>query len=222
MDLEKLKQMLETGVITQAQYEELTKETPQSQEPEQPPEQPKQELSKPDISKLIQAEVEKSLSTQMEENKRLSSQLETLKKEKLTAAERQQLERQEKERQLKEREKAVKESENRLYAVKAVKAAGLDEPEDTDLDILDFVMGENPKEIDSRVQKFKSYLEQRDKRRVEREYKAAGREPQSGLASKGTAKNPYMPETWNLTEQNKLELTNPTEATRLQSLAGIQ
>lgn len=220
MEIEVLKKLLESGAINEETFNILTQQATPPIEV-MPPETAKAEEPQTDLSKQIQAEVQKAIKAQAEENKRLSEQLESLKKEKLTAAERQQIERKEKERQLEEREFAVKRSENRLYAVKAVKAAGLDEPEDKDLEILDFVMGETPEEIEGRVLKLKGYLNKRDKRATDNEFKNAGREPQSGTNG-GAGVNPYKVESWNFTLQNELELKNPAEANRLKSLAGIR
>lgn len=210
MTQEKLTQLLTAGQITQEEHNTLQQLT-------QPPAPPR-EAEQPSAGTHTEQPAGASQHRLEEENTRLLSQLDLLKKEKLTAAERQKLEMQEKERVLLEKEADLKNRENREYALKAVRKAELDEAEDKDLVILDFVLGDNPTAIDARVKAFQQYLAARDKRITDQLYSGAGRNPQSGTGS-GVTSNPYSTATWNFTAQNELELQSPQEAARLKALA---
>lgn len=216
MNLEKLKQLLESGAITQEEYDALAKAVsppePQLETPKQeaPPKEESPEPAPPPTD-----------TRQAEEIKQLRVQLDKLKKEKLTESERRALEMEEKERQLQEKEADLKNRENREQALRSLKKAGLDEPEDKDLVALDFIMGDSPQEIETKVKRFQEYLAARDKRMVNKIYGETGRAPQSGTGG-GATTNPYAKETWNFTQQNDLELTSPQEAARFRAQAGIR
>ena len=108
-----------------------------------------------DTESLIQQAVKKATLELENNNKRLEEQLKKMRKEKLTDEERKQFELAEKERQLEERERALKENENKLYAVKALKKAGLDDGNEDSFEIIDFIIGNDEKDTDKRIKIFK-------------------------------------------------------------------
>lgn len=207
MDKEKLDALLTSGAITQEEYEVLTAGATSEEEP--PTDAPE---------KRIQQQVEKLTAKLGKEKVALQQQVERLKKEKLTDGERHELEQQEREAALAERERALLEKENRLYAIRAIKAAGLDDGGDTSLELVDFVLASDEKAIDSKVKAFGSLISKLVKAEVDRTFKAGGREPQRG-GSGGVERNPYSKAAFNLTEQMKLESENPKEAARLKTAA---
>lgn len=217
MTLEKLKALLESGAITQEEFNEMSAGLTESGQDQG--QDPETELPD-DVEKRIEAAVTKAAGKIAEDNKRLAEQLRKIKKEKLTAEESQKLDLQEKEQLLLEREAALREKENREYALKAIKKAGLDDGSDRALELVDFVLAEDEAQIDTRVKAFNDLFRKMLKAEVDRTFKENGREPHSGSGS-GATVNPYAKETWNFTAQNELELSNPQEAKRLRELAGI-
>ena len=92
----------------------------------------------------------------------------------------------ERERAFAEKEKALIDRENRLFAIKAMKEAGLDDGSNTALDFVDFVVaGENVTQdgITERVSALKSYLDTRVTAGIEKVFMANGRSPKGGTGS---------------------------------------
>ena len=221
MSMEELKQLLSEEKITQEQFDVMAKAIDPEYVPE-PPEgdPPKPETQPPDVNieKLIQQAVDRATNKLGNDNKKLRSQLETLKKEKLSAEELRDLEIQSREQDIAEREKSLQEKENRLYAIKAIKQAGLDDGSDVSLELVDFVLASAPADIDARIQALDKLLKKLVKAEVEKTFRANGRNPQSG-SSTAHRTNPYAKDTFNLSEQMKLETENPDLAKQLQAMA---
>lgn len=224
MNLEKLKAMLESGEITQEQFEAMKKmfgienqapEPGKDPEPGQKPEPPKE-----DLEKMVQRAVDRATNKLGNENKALREQLEKLKNEKLTEDEKKRLEAEEKDRELKDREAAVKESENKLAAIKAIKKAGLDDGSETALEILEMVKGDDEETIEKNVSALKALVDKLVKAEVEKTFKGAGRKPDPGTGAPGES-NPYLAKTFNLTKQMELETSNPELAKKYRQAAGI-
>ena len=130
------------------------------------------------------------------------------------------LERQEREDALAERERALQEKENRLYAIKAIKAAGLDDGSDRALELVEFVLGGTEADIDLKVKAFGSLVKKFVKAEVDKTFKEHGRNPEQGAGAGD--KNPWAKETYNITQQMNLELTNPELAKQLKAAAGMK
>lgn len=84
------------------------------------------------------------------------------------------------EKAFEEKEKALAEKENRLFAIKAIKNAGLDDGSDTALELVDFVIaGDNVTEdsINKKVTALKSYVDKHIAVEVDKIFKANGRTP---------------------------------------------
>lgn len=221
MTIDELKAMLADGKITQEQFDAMAKAidpdyTPEGNEP--PADQGKANPAGPDVDKLIQSAVDRAVNKWANDNKKLKEQLETIKKEKLTAEERAELERKQ-EREAFEQERAAFQLEkNKLYAVKAIKAAGLDDGSDQSLALVDFVIGSDEAEIDTRVKAFGALVKKFVAAEVDKTFKAAGRSPGKGASSDNEV-NPYAKDTFNLTKQWELEASDPEKAKRLQAAA---
>ena len=97
--------------------------------------------------------------------------------------------------------------------------AGLDDGSDVSLELVDFVLAKETSEIDARIQAFDKLLKKLVKAEVDKTFRANGRNPQSGGSAARTA-NPYAKDTFNLSEQMKLEMENPELAKQLQAAAG--
>lgn len=92
----------------------------------------------------------------------------------------------EREKAFAEKEKALIDKENRLFAIKAMKDAGLDDGSSTALNFLDFVVaGENVTQdgIKERVSALKSYLDARVTAGIETMFKANGHTPKGGYSA---------------------------------------
>lgn len=220
MKLSKLKELLENGSITQEEYEAMAKSA-EPDEPNEPsgPDEPNEPDD--DLEERIQRAVDRATNKLGNENKSLREELTKLKNEKLTAEERAELEKKEKEAELEKRERELADKENRLYAVKAIKKANLDDGSDSALDLVEFVMDEDEERIDAKVKAFSKLVDKLVKSEVDRVFKKNGGKPGgSSGGGGGTPDNPYKKETFNLTKQMELELNDPDEAKRLKEEAG--
>lgn len=231
MTLEELQELLKSGVLTQEQFDKLKENVKQSDpeptpepeptpDPEPTPEPEPLDLEK--LDKIIQSRVDKATAKLGKEKADLKKQLERIQRAKLTDDELKQIEIDEREKTIAEREKAITDKENRLYAVKALKEAGLDDGSDTSLKLVDFVMGEDETAINDKVKAFKDLFNEAVNKEVNKRFKQNGYTPTKGGSNLNNGKNPYAKEQWNLTEQMKLELDNPELAKQLQQAAGIK
>jgi hypothetical protein len=225
MTLEELKALLASGAITQAQFEAMCKQFGYEVKPEDDPDDPSKKTDPDDAEKLlekkIQQAVDRATNKLGNDNKQLREELEKLRKEKLTAAELKALEDEEKEKDLAEREAAVKAAENKLYALKAIKKAGLDDGSEAALEILALVGGNDETTIDANVKALKALIDKLVKAEVEKTFKGNGRNPEKGAGGAGGDANPYAANTFNLSKQMELELTDPELAKKLKAAAGV-
>lgn len=220
MTINELKKMLEEGKLTKEQFKAMALVLDPNFKEEEEPEPDKKDkgFTLEEVEKMIQQAVDRKANQMGNENKRLREDLENIKKEKLTAEERAELEKKQ-EREQFERERAEFQMEkNKLYAIKAIKAAGLDDGSDKALELVSFVIGSDEKDIDAKVKAFGDLVKKFVASEVDKTFKDAGRNPGKG-GSGGGEKNPYMKETYNLTEQMALEASDPEKAKRLQAAA---
>lgn len=233
MKLSKLKELLKNGSITQEEYDEMEK----TAAPDDPPTEPTKGTpsKKPDpdadpddtgdkdletkIARAVQAAVDRATNKLGNANKKLKEDLEKERKKNLTAEELKQLEIKEKETELAQKEQEIKEKENRMYAIKALKKAELDDGSEATLDLVEFVLGEDETAIDLKVKALQKFAERVAKNTTDGIYKANGRTPGKGNAGSGQ-ENPWSKDTWNLTKQMELELSNPELAKTLRASAG--
>lgn len=224
MTLEELKALLASGAITQAQFEAMCKQFGFEVKPEDDKGDDKDDKgddAEKLLEKKIQQAVDRATNKLGNDNKQLREELEKLRKEKLTAAELKELEDAEKEKDLAEREAAVKTAENKLYAIKAIKKAGLDDGSETALDILALVGGNDEATIDANIKALKALIDKLVKAEVEKTFKGNGRNPEKGAGGAGGDNNPYAANTFNLSKQMELELTDPELAKKLKAAAGV-
>lgn len=228
MTIDELKALLEAGNITKEQFlamakaidPDYTEDPDPGQEPGQDPEPGSDPGQEPDLEKIIQRAVDRATNKLGNDNKKLRQQLEALKKSKLTQEEVAELERKEREADLAEREKALQDKENRLYAIKAIQKAGLNDGSDSALELVDFVIGESEEDIDAKVKSFGALVKKFVKAEVDRTFKQHGRTPEHG--SGAGEKNPWAKESYNITQQMQIELANPELAKQLKAAAGIK
>lgn len=230
MNKEKLDSLLASGAITQEEYNEILfklggnenglQKTEQLQDKGQ--EETKQKevntFDEEKLEKLIQAKVDRLTARLGKEKAELQKEVDKLKREKLSDEEIKQLEISEKEKEIADRERALLEKENRLYAIKAIKAANLDDGSDKSLELVDFVMSDDTETIDKRVKAFGDLVRKFVTSEVDKKFKSNGRTPNTG-SSGGGNNNPFSKESFNLTEQMRILSENPELAKQLQATA---
>lgn len=226
MTFEKLKSLLESGAITQEEFDELSKGIKAPESPEEPENEPTSDnagepIDYDKLDKIIQSRVDKQMAAERKKNVELEKKLKNLQQEKLTDEELKNIEIEEKEKAIAEREKAIADKENRLFAVKVIKEAGLDDGSDTALSLVDFVMDEDETKIKSKVKAFKELFDKAVKAEVDKRFKENGYTPKKG-SNLNNGINPYTKEQFNLTKQMELESTNPELAAQLKAAAGMK
>ena len=142
-----------------------------------------------DIEKMIQSAVDRATNKLGNENKKLRTQLESLRKEKLSDEEVKNLELEEKAADIADREAKLKEKENRLFTIKAIKDAGLDDGSSNALELVDFVMGENEEATLTRVKAFESLVKRFVAAEVDRTFKENGRNPEKSGSNNASTQN---------------------------------
>ena len=171
------------------------------------------------IKTQVQSQVDKITAKLGKEKAELAKQLDKVKKEKLTDDEIRRLDLEERERLAAEKERALLEKENRLYAIKSIKAAGLDDGSDKALELVDFVLSDDTDVIDSRVKAFGALVKKFAQSEIDRTFKENGRNPNGNSKSK-TGNNPWAKDSFNLTEQMRIEHENPELANQLKAAVG--
>ena len=226
MNLEELKKLLESKAITQEQYDHMVKSLGLTDgagdDDKGDDDKGKGDDADKLMEKKIQSAVDRAVHKYANDNKALREELDKLRKEKLTAAEIKALEDEEKEKELASREAAVKAAENKMYAIKAIKKAGLDDGSEAALEILSLVNADSEETIDANITALKALVDKLVKAEVEKTFKGKGRNPEKGAGDGGDNDNPYLAgKSFNLTKQMELERTNPELAKRYKAAAGV-
>lgn len=224
MTLEKLKALLESGAITQEEYDELLKNIKEPEadpDPEGDPEpetDPKPEIDMEALEKIIQSRVDKQLASERKKSAENERKYKALQKQILTADQLKEAEMAEKEAALAAREKELNDRLNREFAQKALREAGLDDGSETAFGLVDFVIADDEDEIKTKVKTFKELYDKAVAAEVDRRFKEKGYTPKKGTDMNG-GNNPWSKEQWNITEQMKIEVTNPDLAAKLMAAA---
>lgn len=140
-----------------------------------------------ELERMIQREADRRNAKSGKEVADLRKELDKLKRSQMDAEEVRKLELQDKEAELATREQALKDSENRLAAIKAIKKAGLDDGGDTSLELVNFVMADTPEQIEANVKAFGALVQKFVKVEVDKLYAKAADTPKgagAGAASK--------------------------------------
>lgn len=139
------------------------------------------------LEKLVQARTNEQTAELSEKVAALQKELDKQRKASMTAEEIKNLEMSQKESELAEREKQLQDKENRLLAIKAIKAAGLDDGSDKALELVDFVMAENEEAIGRKVKTFGELVKKFVAAEVDKTFRRNGRNPNSGGSRNETA-----------------------------------
>lgn len=159
--------------------EQKKKPTVEEQEQTQPEENGEQTKEKT----FTQAEVNKIVSERLSREREKN---ETIYTQALVNVEARENAIAEKEKAFAEKEKALLDKENRLFAIKAMKEAGIDDGSNTAFDIVDFIVaGDNvtQESITKKVSALKSYLDKRIATEINNVFKANGRSPQGATSA---------------------------------------
>lgn len=224
MNLEKLKALLESGAITQEEYDTMAKAIAEPTEPEptepEPtePEPAAESITMEQIERIVQSRVDKLMAPERKKHAETEKKYKSLQQQLMTAEEVKQAEFAEKEEALAAREKELQDRLNREYAQKALREAGLDDGSETAFALVDFVIGEDETVIDEKVKSFKELFNKAVKTEVDKRFKEAGRTPTKSNPING-GKNPWSKEQWNITEQMRMSIENPELAKQLESAA---
>lgn len=224
MTAEKLKELLESGAITQEEFDEMIKNIKDPEPPKPNPDNdPDPDLEKDEdetLKRLRQAEIDRALANERKEKAELKKKIERMEKKYLSEEDRR-IKEIEEERERFEKERKEFELEKRkTYALKAMKKADADDSEEATLLIEKLVVAcEDETEIDDMIALLKTIFEKRDKKTVNKIYKENGYTPKNSENLNG-GKNPYID--GNLTEQMALEINNPDLAAKLKAAAGVK
>lgn len=170
-----------------------------------------------DFERLLKARLDEAMEEERKKNAKLSKELEKMKREKLTADELKKYDDEKRESELAEREHSVMVAENKLYAIEQLKETGLDDGSKESMGLIDLILSEDREKIKSNIKALDTIIKAKVKSEVEKVFKDNSRVPEKS-GSNGYTTNPYAKETFNLTEQMKLEVENPELASKLQSL----
>ncbi len=133
-----------------------------------------------DVSERISKAVAEAKKEAEAELKKVRRELDSVKKAHMTEDEKKQADLTETERELAQREAELQNERSRMYAVKAIKKAGLDDGGDNALELVDFVLGDDEAQIDARVKAFGALVQKYVDAKVEATFKSAGRIPGKG------------------------------------------
>lgn len=136
-----------------------------------------------DIAKRVQAGVDKQTAELGKKIAALQKELDKQKKAAMSAEEASQYDLAQKEKELAEREQMLLDKENRLLAIKAIKAAGLDDGSDMSLELVDFVMANDEEAINNKVKAFSALVKKFVSAEVDKTFKKNGRNPNGGAGS---------------------------------------
>lgn len=227
MTKEKLQSLLESGAISQEEFDEMIKNVadPDSAPEPDPTTDPDNEptpaqFDMETIERIVQSRVDKLMAPERKKSAETEKKYKQLQKQLMTADEIKQAEIAEKEQALAAREKELQDRLNREYAQKALREAGLDDGSETAFSLADFVMGEDETEIKEKVRTFKELFDKAVTAEVNKRFKESGYKPKQSSNLNG-GKNPYLKETFSLTEQMSLEINNPDLAAQLKAAAGV-
>lgn len=146
---------------------------------------------KDDLDKIVQSRVDRLMADERKKTVKLEKELKKLRAEKLSADELKKLELDEKEKTLADKQREITEKENRIFAIKAIKDAGLDDGGDTTA-LVDLVIAGTDVTEDSITEKVKAvsaYINTKVAAEVDKTFKENGRNPNGASGGSGDNTN---------------------------------
>ena len=143
--------------------------------------------NKESIDKIVQSRVDRAMAEERKKSAAMQKELDKLRKEKMSADEIKKLEIEEKEKALKDKEREIAEKGNRIFAIQAIKTAGLDDGGDTSALVDLVIAGSDVTEesITEKVNAIKSYFDKRVAAEVDKTFKKNGRNPNGSNSGSG-------------------------------------
>lgn len=237
MTKKKLKELLDKGDITQEEYDAMLPTAKDDPEPNpgketedpapspnsdpKPDSKPTEHLDSEEIERRAKTLADKVTAKLGKEKAELQKELDRIKREHMSADERAKADFEQQKQELAQKEQDLQDEKNRMYAVKAMKKAGIDDGDEDIMELVDFVMGPDETTIDSHVKAFKDYADRIVAKQVDQRFKAAGRHPGKGSDTVSPKDNPYTKEGFNLTKQMELETSDPDKAKALKEAASV-
>lgn len=229
MSIEKLKELLESGAITQEEFDEMAAKLEVVTDPEpakdpEPTNDPEPSNDPVDITKTkaFQREIDKQMAKERKAKTELQRKVERLERKILTEED---LKKEEFERQQQEIEEQRKEltlEKNKMYAVKAMQKAEIKNNDEAILLMEKLVAScADEDEIDDMISLLKAWKDKEVTEEVDKRFKAGGYTPQKSEALNGGV-NPFKKETFNFTEQIRITNENPELAAQLKAAAGVK
>ena len=232
MSIERLKQLLDEGLITQAEFDEMAKnikdpdpaadpEPVADPEPTTDPE-PKKEPEDVTKSRTFQKELDKKMAAERKKNAELQRKVERMEKKILSDEELKQEEYERQQQEIEEQRREIKIEKNKMYAVKSMQKAEIGNSEEAMSLMEKLVMVcEDETEIDDMIELLKAWKDKDVKAEVDKRFKDNGYTPKKG-ADINNVVNPFKAETFNLTEQIRLKNDNPELAAKFMAAAGVK
>lgn len=219
--LEKLKELLERGAITQEEFDEMAKNIEPAPNPDKDPAPPDTDLTDDEkFEKLFQSRFDKAMAQERKKTAELQKKCDRLQKQIMTAEDAKQLEMEEQQKEIEEQRREIALEKSKMYAIKAMTKAEIADSEESLALIEKLVVScEDELDIDDTIKVLKSWYEKGVKAEVDKRFKQDGYTPQKGDTLNGGV-NPYAEGQISLTEQMRLETTNPELARQLKALAG--
>ncbi len=186
MSYEKLKKMLEDGVIDQKEFDSMVEKLGLKEGSEGKKEEDKLPAN---WKEELQKAVDRATNKLGNENKSLRKQLEDIKKEKMDDDERKNYELEEKLKLLEEKEKELKLRELKAFASKTIREAGLDDGSETAMELAELLMGEDEDSITAKTKTFKALLDKSIESHVQQRFRDSGRDMGKGGSDDKDDKN---------------------------------
>ena len=222
MSIEKLKQLLEQGLITQDEFDALAQSIEPATEPEQTEEPENEGGNDDDAEQRYQSRLDRAMAKERKEKADLKKQLQKLQRKMMTEDEAKQAELDQQQKEIEEQRKELMLEKNKMYAVKAMKKANMSDTDETMSLIEKLVVScEDETDIDDAIALLKAWHDKAVTAEVNKRFKENGYTPKKGENLNGGV-NPYSKEQFNLTQQMQIESTNPELAAQLKAAAGIK
>lgn len=232
MTIEKLKELLESGAITQEEYDTMAKaiddvdpdpNTDPNVDPD-PNKDPEPKADPEDVTKSrrFQAELDKKMASERKKNAELQRKVERLEKKILNEEDLKQEEFEKQQQELEEQRRELKIEKNKMYAVKSMQKAEINNSDEA-MSLMEKLVTvcEDETEIDEMIDLLKAWKEKDVTAEVNKRFKDSGYTPKKGADLNGGV-NPWKKGQENITQQMNIEATNPELAAKLKAAAGVK
>lgn len=229
MSIEKLKELLESGAITQEEFDEMAAKLEGEKDPEptkdpEPSKDPEPTTEPEDITKTrrFQAELDKKMAKERKEKAELQRKVERLEKKMLTDEEQKQYELERQQQEIEEQRREINLEKNKMYAVKSMQKAGIKDSEEATAIMEKLVVScEDESEIDDIISLLKAWKDKDVAAEVEKRFNQGGYTPKKSDILNGGI-NPWKEGQKNITQQMNIEATDPERAAKLKAAAGVK